>query len=61
LSGWYPTSWWTEREIVVDTRLFPLSANVAAREYDLVVGFYDLATGKRLDGEQQLGRIRVSP
>jgi hypothetical protein len=61
VDGWYPTSYWSEDEIVLDERTFPLDANVAAGTYVLAVGFYDLATRERLGAEYELGPVEVTP
>jgi hypothetical protein len=59
LDGWYPTSWWAAAEVVVDRRTFSLPDDVPAGRYNLVVGFYDLATGQRFGQEYFLGTIEV--
>jgi hypothetical protein len=48
LNGLYPTSAWQPGEIVVDEFELPLPDVLAAGEYSLVTGMYDLATGQRL-------------
>ena len=59
LAGWYPTSWWSVGEIVVDERVFTLPVDVPVGEYNLVVGFYDLTTGQRFGDEYQLSTVEV--
>lgn len=59
LGGWYPTSWWPVGEVVVDRRSFALPADVAPGRYTLVVGLYDLASGRRVGNEHALGAIEV--
>jgi hypothetical protein len=61
LDGWYPTSWWTAGEWVTDTHSFPLPAGASPGSYHLVAGLYDPATGERLGGETDLGRVEVIP
>jgi hypothetical protein len=48
LGGDWPTADWVPGQIVVDTRLIPLPADLAAGSYDLQLGFYDPASGERL-------------
>jgi len=59
LGGWYPTSWWPQGEVIVDERTFPLGADVSTGSYDLIVGFYKLATGERFGSEFSLGTVEV--
>ena len=59
LDGWYPTSWWPANEVVRDQRHFSLEPRVAAGEYHLFVGMYDLASGERVTPEYDLGPIVV--
>ncbi|MCP4361963.1 MAG: hypothetical protein GY796_28465 [Chloroflexi bacterium] len=59
IDGWYPTSWWTEGELVVDERPFPLPPDISPGTYDLVVGFYDLASGQRVGEEYLLQTVEV--
>lgn len=61
LDGWYPTSWWEPGEVVVDERLFPLPSDTPLGEYELVIGWYDLASGERLGESISLGTVRVAP
>jgi hypothetical protein len=61
LAGWYPTSWWAAGETVTDDRSFPLPATMSPGTYDLVVGFYDLASGMRVGDEFFLEEITVEP
>lgn len=59
LAGWYPTSQWSPGEIVIDSRVFPVPADLPASTYTLVVGFYDIDTGERLGTEFVMGQIEV--
>jgi hypothetical protein len=61
LDGWYPTSWWSIQELIVDKRTFLLPADLVAGTYDLVVGFYDLVSDQRFGEEYPLGSITVAP
>jgi hypothetical protein len=61
LDGWYPTSMWPRGEVVDDVHGVPAPAVVAAASYDLVVGWYDLASGARLGPEYPLGQVEVRP
>ncbi len=64
LNGAYPTSLWEADEIIADTIIVPLPADLPT-EYSLVVGMYDLATGARLvvagstDNSLSLGKVKV--
>jgi 4-amino-4-deoxy-L-arabinose transferase-like glycosyltransferase len=44
----YPTSLWGEGEIVPDQRALLVPANLPPQSFQLIVGMYDLSTGKRL-------------
>jgi hypothetical protein len=62
-AGWYPTSFWSPGETIVDERRWPLSLPPGA--YLLEVGWYQLETGERLKlagGEDRvmLKTIRVT-
>lgn len=46
--GGYPTSAWESGDVVVDSIHLPIPPTVADGQYQLLVGLYDLATGKRL-------------
>lgn len=59
LAGWYPTSWWTPGEWVVDDHPFTLPPTVPAGVYQLVAGLYDPASGQRLGEEQRLGAVEI--
>lgn len=59
--GWYPTSRWLPDTIITDMRLFPLGVEIAPGSYDLVVGFYDLASGQRFGPEFFLETVEVQP
>jgi len=61
LDGWYPTSWWAPGEVVVDERVFPLPSDTPPGEYELIIGWYDLAGGERLGESISLGTVRVAP
>ncbi|MGH2536425.1 MAG: hypothetical protein ACRDHL_03435, partial [Candidatus Promineifilaceae bacterium] len=59
LGGWYPTSWWPVGETISEQRAFPLPAGTPPGQYELVAGFYDLATGERLGEGHFLGAVEV--
>ena len=61
LSGWYPTSNWQRREIVVDERAFTMP-DLAPGDYYIAVGWYDPDTGDRVTSESIIwtGRIVAS-
>ena len=61
LEGWYPTSWWPVGEIVHDAGQIMLPADLPAGAYDLVAGFYDLATLQPLGEAYTLDRVQVQP
>jgi 4-amino-4-deoxy-L-arabinose transferase-like glycosyltransferase len=61
LDGWYPTSWWPAGETIVDRRTFLLPEDAPAGSYDLVVGFYNIASGERFGNEFLLGTVEVTP
>jgi hypothetical protein len=46
--GAYPTSLWDPGEIIRDFVQVPIPSEVPPGEYEIVVGLYDFATGKRL-------------
>jgi 4-amino-4-deoxy-L-arabinose transferase-like glycosyltransferase len=46
--GAYPTSWWDEGEIVIDSRMIVVPDDLSPGEYPLVAGMYHLETGVRL-------------
>ncbi len=59
LAGWYPTSQWTPKEIVVDERIFLVPEDLPAGQYTLITGFYDVETGDRLGNEAIVGQVKV--
>ncbi len=59
LDGWYPTSWWTAQEAIIDSHQFLLPNDIPRGRYNLVVGWYDSGTGEKLGEEIQLGQIEV--
>jgi len=61
LDGWYPTSWWGVGEIVRDERQIHLPDDLAPGVYNLVVGFYDLATGQRVTPETIVTTVEIRP
>ncbi len=61
VDGWYPTSSWTAEEIVDDSHTFSLPEDIPPGVYDLVVGWYDPASGLRLGMEHLLAMIEVKP
>ena len=50
VAGWYPTSLWQAGDVVDDAHGVPAPAVNETTGYDLVVGWYDLASGERLAG-----------
>jgi len=48
LGGDYPTSLWSVGEVVADEHILVIGRDAPPGEYRLVVGMYELATGKRL-------------
>ncbi|MBK7176316.1 MAG: glycosyltransferase family 39 protein [Chloroflexi bacterium] len=60
LDDWYPTSWWPVGEIITDERPFPIPADLPPGVYQLVVGWYDLASGERLGQEFPLGQVTIN-
>lgn len=60
LDGWYPTSWWTAGEVIVDERSFALPDSVPAGRYQLVTGFYELESGQRFGSEYHLATVEVT-
>jgi hypothetical protein len=46
--GAYPTSLWDPGEVIPDAIQIPVPAQIPAGGYEIVVGLYDPATGKRL-------------
>jgi 4-amino-4-deoxy-L-arabinose transferase-like glycosyltransferase len=61
VDGWYPTSWWTPGETVVDRHTFYLPSDVPPGKYNLLVGWYDLLSGERMGNEYLLAAIEVQP
>jgi len=61
LDGWYPTSLWQKGEVVDDVHAVLAPVVAGDSRYDLVVGWYDLATGTRLGPEHLLGQVEVVP
>ena len=61
VDGWYPTSYWSQDEVIRDERTFPLDAGVPPGAYVLATGFYDLASGERFGPEYELGPVEVAP
>jgi 4-amino-4-deoxy-L-arabinose transferase-like glycosyltransferase len=64
--GRYPTSIWDAGEVVVDTHLLSLPADLPAGQYRLRVGLYLLESGERLevqgDGDSvELGPLLLEP
>jgi hypothetical protein len=55
LENAYPTSWWVEGEVVVDTVTLTLAA-VPPGDYHLALGVYDGATQARLEARDALGQ-----
>ena len=61
LNGWYPTSRWLPKTRITDNRSFFLTNDIEAGNYELVVGFYDLATGQRFGPEYHLETVEIQP
>ncbi len=61
LDGWYPTSRWVPATRITDQRVFSLPADLAPGQYDLFVGFYDLASGERFGREYALETVEIQP
>lgn len=61
LDDWYPTSWWQVGETVVDERSILLPSGIQPGNYQVVVGFYDAATGERFGAEHNLGIVEIRP
>ena len=64
LSGEYPTSYWQVAETVRDPYHFPLPEDLAAGDYGLHIGLYDLATSARLPvtkGEPGADCVMIGP
>lgn len=61
LEGWYPTSWWEPGETIMDPRVFSVPETLPPGNYQLVIGFYDLATTHQVGEPFNLGTIEVQP
>jgi hypothetical protein len=61
LDGWYPTSFWPLREVIVDERTFPVPADLKLGSYDLFVGLYDLESLEQIGEANYLGSIEIEP
>ena len=59
-NGWYPTSAWQPGEVITDERKFLVPKEIPVDRYDLVVGWYDPASGLRLE-EYFVASIIVEP
>jgi hypothetical protein len=46
--GFYPTPYWQPGERIVDRHTFPLPGDIAPGSYDILLGFYEVETGQRL-------------
>lgn len=46
--GFYPTSSWQPGESIIDQHTFPLPGDISPGSYDLLVGFYEVENGQRL-------------
>ncbi|HIQ04850.1 MAG TPA: DUF2142 domain-containing protein, partial [Anaerolineae bacterium] len=55
-NGRYPTSFWDADELVHDEHQMPVPADLAPGQYDVRVGWYDLATGQRLPLRNEAGQ-----
>lgn len=47
-SGFYPTPSWQPGETIIDQHNFPLSGDSPPGSYDILLGFYEVETGQRL-------------
>ena len=47
-NGAYPMTEWQPGKTIIDHQMIRLPNNMAAGAYDLHIGLYDLATGRRL-------------
>jgi hypothetical protein len=54
--GTYPTSVWTQGELLADTYLLPLPDTLPSGEYEVVVGLYVARSGQRLPAYDELGQ-----
>jgi hypothetical protein len=65
LGGFQPTSFWDPGEVVADGHVVSIGADAPPGTYRLAAGLYDLATGRRLAGEEGdvvvLAKIEVEP
>lgn len=69
--GALPTTGWLPGEVVADPYLVPMSDAAPAWKYDVYVGMYDSATGRRLPAQSQtlpvsdnrifVGQVQVEP
>lgn len=59
LDGWYPTSWWPAGEIIRDAGQFTLPEDMPPGVYNLVAGFYDLASLQPFGEEFLLDTVQV--
>ena len=63
----YPTSFWDVDEIVPDAHRIDLPSDLPPGQYQIVIGWYDLATGARLpingdpNGAWTIGAVEVAP
>ncbi len=63
--GFYPTSSWQPGESIIDQHTFPLPGDISPGRYDLLVGFYEVENGQRLQilddaGVFQSNYVRLS-
>ncbi len=59
VDGWYPTSRWLPGTAIKDERRFDLPSSIDPGEFDLVVGFYNLETGKPFGHEFFIESIEI--
>jgi hypothetical protein len=67
LNGSYPTSLWDSSELIADQIILPLSPDIPAGEYTIVIGMYNFDSGKRLplsgsvNDELMLTSLEIQP
>jgi len=61
LDGWYPTSFWSPSQVIVDERTFPVPVDLPIGSYDLFVGLYDLESLEQISEANYLGSVEIEP
>jgi len=56
--GFYPTPYWQPGERVIDTYTLPLDGKLLPGGYDILLGFYEAETGRRLQVLDEAGRFK---